>query len=187
MEYTKEFNLEVARRIREVVVPNFRKVLPLANKENSLDMGESKVNVNHICGTVHCHGGWYAVAVADLSNKVDFYFGAERIGEDLGFDNSNNAADIKLALWARNNKLFWDSQDGSLMFNCASAFTSDSRPKGAQSLSDIVDHWLEVADRIETHYEVKPTYKDATKEILGLELQPSREQDLVNQMDMTHE
>lgn len=69
------------------VIDNFKKVLPMAIKDNHLMMMEGDVNMQHKCGTVHCHGGWYAIAVCNLKEPLDFTAGANRMAQDLGFEN----------------------------------------------------------------------------------------------------
>lgn len=128
----------------QTVIDNFRKVLPMAVQENHLDMLEEDVNLDgYKCGTVHCHGGWYAVATLDLNQSLDFSDGATKMAEHLGFDNY-----LSLEDWAEENPGLWGNSRGETMFVFPSAFKSESRPEGAQNLQDIIDHWSEVQSRL---------------------------------------
>jgi hypothetical protein len=35
-----------------------------------LDMMETGVNTNHVCGTIHCHSGTYAIMRSDLESLL---------------------------------------------------------------------------------------------------------------------
>jgi hypothetical protein len=122
------------------VIKTFEKVLPSAKKRGHLDMTEPKVRE---CGTVHCHGGWFAVAVCDLKKGVDYIDGANEMARMLGF-----AFYLDLESWARDEEKIWGNDAGALMFSDSSAFQSEKRPEGAKSLQDIVDHWKEVYERV---------------------------------------
>lgn len=114
--------------------------------EARLDMLNSSVNnYGHICGTVHCHAGNYAVqALIDgrLSDIVDYTHGVHLMVIDLGFEESYD-----LKIWASMNKRLWGNKWGVEMFIEPSAFSSEKRPKGAKNNQDIVDHWKEVLKR----------------------------------------
>jgi hypothetical protein len=126
------------------VIKAFQKVLPLTKKEKRhLDMGEPNVNIGTECGTIHCHGGWFAVAVCDLKKGVDYIDGANEMARMLGF-----AFYLDLESWARDEEKIWGNDAGALMFSDSSAFQSEKRPEGAKSLQDIVDHWKEVYERV---------------------------------------
>lgn len=63
----------------QVVIDNLKKVLPLAVRERHLNMMEPDAkSENHECGTIHCFGGWYAVAACDHSEVY------------LGYDDGAN-------------------------------------------------------------------------------------------------
>jgi len=129
----------------QIVIDNFKKVLPMAIEENHLDMQNPFVNSgNHTCGTTHCHGGWYAIAVFNTKlKKVNYHDGAAMIAEHLGFANEGF-----LEEWAYNHPVTWGNLNGNEMFTDAIAFESRTRPKGAQNLQDIIDHWEEVKNRL---------------------------------------
>lgn len=127
----------------QVVIDNFKSVLHLAKGEGHLDMYESKVNINHPCGTVHCHGGWYAVATCNLRQSLDYESGIRIMKFDLGFDS-----ECLLNKWADDNPDLWGNIYGACMFSARKAFISPTRPYGAKNLQDIIDHWTEVRDRL---------------------------------------
>lgn len=130
----------------QIVIDNLKKVLPLAQAENHLDMGEDSVNnFRYKCGTVHCHGGWYAIAVCDLeSNYISYIDGAKQMARDLGFKYA-----IELEVWADENKWIWGNNMGYYMFSSPRAFFSfHIRSGGAKTLQDIVDHWEDVKQRL---------------------------------------
>ena len=63
---------------------------------------------------------------------------------DLGFVPDNN----QILDWAEANPEIWGNKRGLYMFASEDAFKSEDRPHGAEKLSDIVDHWSEVAKRL---------------------------------------
>jgi hypothetical protein len=109
-----------------------------------LDMSEGEVNDGHICGTVHCHAGTYAIMRCDLDKELYYGDGAEQMARDLGFIGS-----FSLKEWAEHNANIWGNENGGCMFIEPVAFTSPSRPDGALSIQHIADHWNEVAQRLE--------------------------------------
>lgn len=116
-------------------------------KEKRLDMGEGKVNQNHPCGTVHCHGGWYAVAACSLRQKLTYLDGATKMAKDLGFSSVFSKEDLET--WASTNTEIWGNRNGSNMFGGKMAFHHQTkRPQGALNLQHIVDHWTEVYERV---------------------------------------
>lgn len=138
------------------VINNFKKILPLAILENHLNMRITHVNEcnRHQCGTIHCHGGWYAIARCNLNNEISFKEGANMMAIDLGFNeyNCNNIfIDILYSLieWANENQTTWGNRWGGVMFTDSIAFFHPSkRPNGAQNLQHIIDHWTEVYERL---------------------------------------
>ena len=141
------------------MIENFERVLPYATKPGSLDMGVGDVSLEfrepwsldriHLCGTTHCHAGWYALAKRwDLRSKfltrwTDFRHGRSDICEDLGFGRGTEAARA-LQLWAKYNPQIWGNGNGSAMFRYDSAFNHSGR----LTLQKIVDHWGEVGMRL---------------------------------------
>jgi hypothetical protein len=109
-----------------------------------LDMMETGVNTNHVCGTIHCHSGTYAIMRSDLSRCLSYDDGADQMASDLGFYDLFN-----LSEWAGNNPDIWGNTYGRWMFSEKLSFTSPSRPDGALSIQHIADHWNEVAQRLE--------------------------------------
>lgn len=115
------------------------------NCRSHLDMGVGAVNNGHECGTIHCHGGWYAIAAGLHKKKiVGFNDGANKMAEDLGFGKDL----FNLTDWAHSNPDLWGNVCGIHMFGNAIAFYSEGRPDGALSLQDIIDHWREVGVRL---------------------------------------
>lgn len=125
------------------VINNFKKVLPLTTLPAHLQMMEGAVNINHSCGTVHCHGGWYAVAACNVDEPLCFTDGAKKLSNDLSFNDW-----FALELWARNNYTIWGNNYGENMFSGRIAFKSSDRKDGAMNLQHIIDHWTEVYERI---------------------------------------
>lgn len=123
----------------QTVIDSLEKVLPQASKECNLAMRNGS-----LCGTVHCHAGWYAIAKGmsseDDENCVDE---ANQMASDLGFSGMQDLMD-----WAQSNPRLWGTPSGHGMFCAAEAFESDTRPDGAKCLQDIVDHWKEVQSRL---------------------------------------
>jgi hypothetical protein len=124
----------------QIVIDNFEKVLPYANKrKDHLDMMECNVNIFnaiHECGSVHCVGGWYAIATLDLTTPRDFIDGARRMAKDLGFHDELDMGDFAAA-----NKDIWGNDYGGCMFSTAKAYG------GASNLNEVIEHFKGVRDR----------------------------------------
>lgn len=127
------------------VINNFKKVLPKAIGEDALDM-----MATNVCGTIHCHAGWYGVSVISRWRKVlsfghlSFTSGAEMMAKDLGFESMEH-----LKVWAKGNDSIWGHYLGEGMFSSANAFyNKNKRPLGALNLQHIIDHWTEVYERL---------------------------------------
>lgn len=127
------------------VIDNFKKVLPMAKMEGHLNMAAPEVNCRgHICGTVHCHGGWYAVAACSLKRKITFDTGANKMARDLGFFNAE-----KLEDWMCDHPEIWGNSHAHSIFSWETAFYhEEKRPIGAENLQHIIDHWQEVYERL---------------------------------------
>ena len=108
------------------------------------------------CSTTCCHGGLYALAVADQEGyyfddhtlhykgePLDYKKGANKMAEFLGFDGK-----MELLIWARMNEDLWGNKNGYAMFdNRGNAF---GYCHGSDiTLDIIIAHWRAVADRIE--------------------------------------
>lgn len=157
------------------VINNFKKVMRRPSLfGHKLNMQKENV---HICGTAHCHGGWYYISKHGgdvVTNTHNFSNGANEMAIDLGFGWGSS----ELSAWASRNPEIWGNSDGIFMFGIKSAFSGINRPSGAQNLQHIVDHWTEVYGRIKAleEKEVKQEiqegrYKDITKEIAGKAIQ----------------
>lgn len=120
----------------QTVIDNFKKVLPLAVQENHLDLMEGAVNQDHQCGTVHCIGGWYAMAICDISKPIDWTHGALVMVDHLGFDRRSD-----LNNWAEENPDIWGNKCGD------SVFTEKAAWNGANSLAEVITFLEGVRDR----------------------------------------
>lgn len=171
------------------VVENFKKVIPKTMRggffrkkteiKGHLDMKQGVAKIHGECQTSMCHGGWYALATLDSRHieKLDYNQGARRIASDLGFTDGG-----MLKHWVSCNVDVWGNSSGYHMFAAGGhvAFTSDTRPKGAETLQDIIDHWQEVGERLKALEEEEerkqvekrkkevPLYKDITNELAKL-------------------
>lgn len=102
--------------------------------------GIAEVNMNepHVCGTVACHGGWWAI---DQGTEGDYEDGAESIARFLGFLSYFDLED-----WAHEHPDLWGNENGWSMFCDESAF--DCTDENI-TLWKIGVHWLKVAERVE--------------------------------------
>ena len=115
------------------------------NPEAKLDMRVAQVNIMHVCGTVHCHAGNYAVQCLSegiLDGLIDYSYGSVMMTYHLGFDEPS-----ELEIWAHNNENIWGNINGYNMFISPEAFTPKGKSK-AENNQDIVDHWSEVIERM---------------------------------------
>ena len=131
----------------------------------------------HLCKTSCCHGGLFALAIAD---KEGYYFdddplhktislhgeykrwnlpvtyvsGADKMAKFLGFKNK-----AELGEWAGKNKKLWGNEDGRRMFSTLGiAFVGDSLEYDNHdkvTIDNIIAHWRGVADRIEKNERTK--------------------------------
>jgi hypothetical protein len=111
------------------VINKLESVREQANEEGAFHMDEARVydkeEDKYECGTVHCVGGWYAVAslrrkmIKDKikNGYVSFEDGAELLANDLGF-----ADQYLLEDWAHDNPKIWGNVDGYYMFTDESAY-----------------------------------------------------------------
>lgn len=126
----------------QIVIDNFKKVLPLAEKNSNrhLDMMETIVkNPYHTCGTIHCAGGWYAIATCNLESRESIYYqaGVNNMVEDLGFFCRE-----QLVNWAMRNPIIWGNRNGGMMFSAEKAYGEN-----CNTLADIIKHLEGVRDR----------------------------------------
>lgn len=124
----------------QTVIDNFEKVLPLSEREGSgLNMIEGAVNDGHVCGTIHCVGGWYAIATEIHRNRlVNYNDGADGMAHDLGFEHH-----FDLEKWAHENAEIWGTEYGREMF-CSRQAYGISRNDG---LREIIEYLKGVRDR----------------------------------------
>lgn len=128
----------------QVVIDNLRKVLPMAERDGGLDMFEGRVNeLDHQCGTIHCVGGWYAVAALNTSLPLTYLDGTNAIALALGFEDDDDLEKFLL-----DNPDYWGNMAGKFIFCAASAYYQpDKRPYGATNLLHVIEHFEEVRDR----------------------------------------
>lgn len=123
-------------------------ILPLTfERRDSLDMSESRVDCNdHVCGTVHCFAGWFAVACMNakiLSPHISYTDGGDAMARMLGFNNR-----YQLRNFTKWNAV-WGNHGGWQLFTDRMSFYHPiRRPKGAKSVSDIINHLEEVQARL---------------------------------------
>ena len=130
------------------LVKNFERVLPYAQHDRALDMGEFRVSdafSSHSCGTTHCHAGWYLLAKEwdlkskALSRRTDYEDGVSMMAKDLGFETEGD-----LRWWATQNHKVWGNGHGDSIFCSSLAFNYT----GKLTLQKIVDHWRKVGERL---------------------------------------
>lgn len=122
----------------QLVIDNFKLVLPMATSNLQLDMGEGRVNYNgYQCGTCHCVGGWYAIAVLSRDRQLDYFDGANAMAAHLGFRGR-----IHLEAWAAQNPNIWGNHYGGDMFGWEKAYGFE-----IGGLTDVVTHLEGVRDR----------------------------------------
>lgn len=127
----------------QTVIDNLKKVLPIANNEESLDMSETNV-----CNTVNCVGGWYVIATKGYIQEGDdegfsYRRGTKEIANILGFKN-----DDSLENFLSQNDDLWGNVAGGGIFSDEEAYYHPTkRPEGAQTLQHVIDHFEEVRDR----------------------------------------
>jgi hypothetical protein len=128
------------------VIDNLKKILPLASEEGQLDMHEHRVqHACYKCGTIHCVGGWYAIAAYDLINnpfEMGFSTGADRMALDLGFiaDEYTPSRQL-LGDWADEHPEIWGNIYGM------SVFTSSKAYNGAKNMAEVIQFLEKVRDR----------------------------------------
>lgn len=136
------------------VIRNFEKVLPMATRKDHLNMGVCPViykDQNHACGTIHCVGGWYMISKLkemESDEYIGFSLGVKEMEKDLGFHIHLELSDSELMVWAKDNPKIWGNESGYIMFGHECAYLSESRPGGAKNLTDVIDHWKEVYQRL---------------------------------------
>lgn len=123
----------------QTVIDNFKKVLPQAKKAGHLNMMETNVNMyDHKCGTVHCIGGWYAIATYDASKKdLTWTDGTRKMAMDLGFSTAH-----ELTSWAVRNTKLWGNSQGERMFTSTTAWGDTNTLKGVVEFLEAVQKRL---------------------------------------------
>ena len=132
-------------------------------ESHHVEMWETNVVKSKACGTVACHGGWYALMTARTANNyrwhtnenlgykilrndkdipVGFLAGRRQMAQDLGFETPEELED-----WARHNPEIWGNIHGLRMFASNTAFGIPN--DDTMTLKQIARHWHNVADRLE--------------------------------------
>lgn len=101
-------------------------------------MSQGAIEKRWHCGTIACHGGWWAVANKIKTN--DYADGAKHMAQTLGFEDVT-----ALKVWAHRNPQIWGNYHGGDMFQSRLAFGVE--PYEEITLKDIGNHWLGVAER----------------------------------------
>ena len=152
-----------------MVAKKLERMIP-ETRQGNINMRECDIYKEpDTCGTIACHGGFYAVqhalenkdnydfipcnanekSVSYLHKKAIRYFadpiewedGAERMAHDLGFGCRE-----ELQIWASTHPDLWGNESGHHMFISESAFNEES---SLIKLENIVKWWRQVAARIE--------------------------------------
>lgn len=131
-------------------------------------------NTNHPCSTICCHGGMFLLALAEQSSRMrfedtidsetkilmykdptdkdkevtaGFTDGCKLLAKFLGFRYESD-----LIEWASDNPKLWGNDFGNVMFSSVTAFNFKPEPEdilGELTINDIINHWRDVANRIE--------------------------------------
>ena len=133
------------------VIGRLRLVREQASEEGAFNMAQGRVydtrglwSSGYDCGTVHCVGGWYAVAnmnrkvIKDRFNQghVGFVDGTDLMAQDLGFTDS-----CCLKTWAEQNPKIWNNKKGYFMFGSASAYDNPG-------FDGVIAQWETVIDNL---------------------------------------
>lgn len=106
-----------------------------------LDITDGRVNSHgKTCGTVHCIGGWYAIAThpqeIEQDIQIDFYTGKDTMLKDLGFER-----DQDINYWASNYPQIWGNHYGADLFVDIRAWDN------AKSIPEVIQFLEGVRDR----------------------------------------
>lgn len=151
----------------QTIIDKLYSVLPLAldyeanTGERALNMLECDVNDDrHECGTVHCVGGWYAIAhykerVYKKQVVVNFFHGADLLAGALGFDSAFQDG-YTMQQWIHKHQTLWGNCGPSIFSNPA-AYDHGNGP--AKDLADVIEHFEFVKENCRKH--------EATKECIA--------------------
>jgi len=127
----------------QTVIDVLKSVLPQAKDESNFNMmqGFTFYSDGDVCGTVHCIGGWYAIAkqlqLEAPGMQINYQNGAMAMADDLGFVSID-----ELENWAIKNTYIWGNGYGDSIF-------TDKRAYGdADTLQDAINHLEKVKDRL---------------------------------------
>lgn len=116
------------------------------SENEKFDINEGGVNCDgHKCGTVHCVGGWFAVALCDLNSPLNYQDGADAFAEILGFQKY-----MDMKYWADINRNMWGNSNGLSMFSLSMAYRNNGG-RDSRTMQDVLNHWRRVAQRIEEY------------------------------------
>ena len=125
----------------QTVIDKLYSILPFTfESKYHLDISEAAVNNGwHQCGTVHCVGGWYAIAsykedAFDRKEILSYSDGTAEMARDLGFEN-----EIDLEFWAGENYKLWGNSYGLHLFYKRDAYDHGNGP--AKSITDVIHHF----------------------------------------------
>ena len=131
----------------EYVIEKLESVREQASEEGAFNINEGCVydkEYKYKCGTVHCVGGWYAVASLRrkmIKNKikngyVDFKDGVELMSKDLGF---NYTCDF--AVWLDESPKIWGNENGYEAFDKKIAYDNPG-------FDGVISQWVNVRDNL---------------------------------------
>jgi len=121
----------------------------ILNNRKRFDIGQFKVNIGYDCGTIHCAGGWFAVALCDTQKEISFTDGADIFASIIGMKDR-----WSLRRWAHNSPSIWGNTNGFELFDKNIAY-ADKGKIGSRTMQDVLNHWRRVAQRIE-QYNAEP-------------------------------
>lgn len=140
------------------VIDLLKSVLPQAKRDRSFNMMQGNTVCNNLCETVHCVGGWFAIALRMHYGveSLDYTKGADKMAEILEFTNSNISYPsyfshpmTKMSIYFTNNEEIWGNDFANAMFADKLAYYHPvKRPRGARNLQHVIDHWEEVYLRV---------------------------------------
>lgn len=109
------------------VIDIYKTVEADANHRGKLDMGQGAVRDGcHQCNTVHCAGGWFAVALLrkypfcfDNNDEIGYNAGASAIATILGFGDPEEIVDNKdlLITYLADHPEQWGNEFGEEAFS----------------------------------------------------------------------
>ena len=133
------------------IIDNLKSVEQQALKEDAFNMLEGNVkSERHQCNTVHCVGGWYAIACGlhEKQKYINYSAGANLMAKHFFGESDSNSKQLKI--WAYFHPLLWGNRNGYFMFFSLGAYSPNGKTK-AETFSDVIAHWEEVRNRVEEY------------------------------------